>query len=188
MYKNNSALLLKLWLQNPRKIGAIVPSSPNLAKAMAQSLPKSPSGIILELGGGTGPVTRALLESGIDTDRLVVIERDFHLYQLLKEKYPKVKIIQGDVLHLTSLLKAQGIANVSGIVSSLPLLAMSKDIQMEIGRQCFAVLPKGAPFIQFTYGFFPPLPKIDSNIHVKREKSILLNVPPATIWTYRQSA
>jgi len=184
----NTALLLKLWLQNPRKIGAIVPSSPNLAKAMAKCLPESGTGYVVELGGGTGPVTRALLEGGLEPERLIVIERDKHLHNLLSGQYPQIKILQGDAIHLKKLLHQHGIDKVSAIVSSLPLLAMSKQIRHRIGDECFSVLSPGAPLIQFTYGFLPPLRKHNCNIVAMKEKSILRNIPPATVWTYRQSS
>src|SRR5256885_912965 len=58
---SDSRLLLKLWLKNPMKIGAVAASSPELANAMARHIPRQGEGYVVELGGGTGPVTRAIL-------------------------------------------------------------------------------------------------------------------------------
>src|SRR4051812_23635110 len=154
---SESRLLLKLWLKNPLKIGAVAASSPELAAAMARHIPHAGEGYVVELGGGAGPVTRAILDTGVSPDRLIVVERDPVLHRHLAERYPNVRVLQGDAMHLQQLLRREKIHPVTAIVSSLPLLSMKKAIQHRIGAQAFAVLEPGAPFIQFTYGFFSPL-------------------------------
>src|SRR5262249_36746913 len=101
---SESKLLFKLWFKNPPRIGAVSVSGPELAAAMARQVPEG-DGYVVELGGGTGPVTRAILESGTPADRLVVVERDPTLHRVLCDRYPQVKIILGDALHLQALLK-----------------------------------------------------------------------------------
>jgi phosphatidylethanolamine/phosphatidyl-N-methylethanolamine N-methyltransferase len=182
-----SKLLFKLWLKNPRKIGAVAVSGPELAAAMARQVPEG-DGYVVELGGGTGPVTRAILESGTPAEHLVVLERDPTLHRLLCDRYPQVKIILGDALHLQALLKEHGIAKVKAVVSSLPLLSMKKAVQYGIGAQAFAVLEPGAPFIQFTYGLFSPLPRRELGVQGRVKDRVLQNLPPASVWLYRRPA
>lgn len=180
-----SKLLFKLWLKNPRKIGAVAVSSPELAASMARQIPAG-DGYVVELGGGTGPVTRAILESGTPADRVVVLERDPTLHRVLSERYPQVKNILGDALHLQALLKEHGIHPIKAVVSSLPLLSMKKAVQYGIGAQAFAVLEPGAPFIQFTYGFFSPLPHRELGVQGRVKDRVLQNLPPASVWSYRR--
>jgi phosphatidylethanolamine/phosphatidyl-N-methylethanolamine N-methyltransferase len=183
---SESRLLLKLWLKNPLKIGAVAASSPELAAAMARHIPLSGEGYVVELGGGTGPVTRAILDTGIAPDRLIVVERDPVLHRHLTARYPNVRILQGDAMHLQQLLRREGIAPVKAIVSSLPLLSMKKAIQHRIGSQAFAVLEPGAPFIQFTYGLFSPLNRHRLGVSGSVEDRVLQNLPPASVWLYRK--
>src|SRR5260221_395210 len=182
-----SKLLFKLWLKNPRKIGAVAVSSPELAASMARQIPGG-DGYVVELGGGTGRVTRAILESGTSPDRLVVLERDPTLHRVLSERYPQVKNVLGDALHLQALLKERDIHPVKAVVSSLPLLSMKKAVQYGIGAQAFAVLEPGAPFIQFTYGLFSPLPHRELGVQgrvkdraVNSTPKFAIN-PPITTW------
>jgi phosphatidylethanolamine/phosphatidyl-N-methylethanolamine N-methyltransferase len=184
----DSRLLFKLWLKNPRSIGAVAVSGSELAAAMARQIPKNLSGYVVELGGGTGAVTRAILASGVAPERLVVIERDPMLHKHLVERFPGVKVLLGDALHLPSLLKRHHIAPVAAIVSSLPLLSLKKSIQLRIGAQAFAVLEPGAPFIQFTYGLFSPLPRNRLGIVGEVEERVLQNLPPASVWRYVRPA
>jgi phosphatidylethanolamine/phosphatidyl-N-methylethanolamine N-methyltransferase len=182
-----SKLLFKLWLKNPLKIGAVTASSPELAAAMAKHIPAG-DGYVVELGGGTGPVTRAILAAGTPPERLIVVERDATLHRVLCERYPQVRVVLGDAVHLQSLLRKAGIDHVKAVVSSLPLLSMKKAVQYRIGAQAFAVLQPGAPFIQFTYGLFSPLPHRRLGVHGAVKARVLQNLPPASVWLYRKPA
>lgn len=180
-----SRLLFKLWLKNPRNIGAVAVSSAELASSMARQIPQG-EGYVVELGGGTGSVTKAILAAGTPPERLVVVERDPTLYQLLVDRYPGVKVLLGDAQHLQSLLRQNAIAPVKAVVSSLPLLSMKKTVQFRIAAQGFAVLEPGAPFIQFTYGFFSPLPRRRLGVEGRVKDRVLQNIPPASVWLYRK--
>jgi len=189
---SDSRLILKLWLKNPMKIGTVAPSSPELASAMARHIPPHSlgpggEGYVVELGGGTGPVTRAILEAGVSADRLIVVERDPLLHKHLVERYPGVRVLLGDAMHLQQLLRREGVAPVRAIVSSLPLIAMKKAIQHRIGAQVFAVLEPDAPMIQFTYGLFSPLKNRQRlGVSGSVKDRVLQNLPPASVWLYRK--
>jgi phosphatidylethanolamine/phosphatidyl-N-methylethanolamine N-methyltransferase len=189
----DSKLLLKLWLKNPTKIGAVAASSPELASAMARHIPhggpEGNDGYVVELGGGTGPVTRPILAAGVPADRLVVVERDPILHRHLTEKYPGVRVLLGDAMHLQQILRREGVTPVRAIVSSLPLIVMKKAIQHRIGAQIFAVLEPEAPLIQFTYGLFSPL-KNRRRLGVSGavKDRVLQNLPPASVWLYRRGS
>ena len=97
---NDSTLFLREWLANPQRTGAVAPSSPKLAAAMARWLPSDPESYVLELGPGTGAVTQALIERGLREERLVAIENNPKLARLLRQRFPRAHIITGDAWHL----------------------------------------------------------------------------------------
>lgn len=181
-----SKLLFKLWLKDPLKIGAVVPSSRELAEAMARLVPARRRFPVIELGAGTGVVTDALLEAGVASADLVAVERDLTLYRLLLERYPNLRIVQGDAASLVGVVKTVGVEHASAVVSSLPILSMRKPVQQAIVEQSFAVLEPGAPFIQFTYGLFSPLPRREFGLSGQVEDRIFNNLPPASVWLYRR--
>jgi len=180
-----SRLLFKLWLKNPRKIGAVAVSSAELAAAMARQIPHG-HGWVVELGGGTGSVTKAILKAGTQPERLIVLERDPTLHKVLQERYPGVKVLLGDAGRLQSVLKREGIEHVKAIVSSLPLISMKRSIQDRITSQIFSVLEPGAPLIQFTYSLFSPIPRRRFGVHGEVGDRVLQNLPPASVWVYRK--
>ena len=102
---NAPALFIQELVNNPREIGAILPSSRNLAMAMAKWLPHDSDAYALELGPGTGAVTQALIERGLREDRLIGIERSPKMADHLRARFPRAKIITGDAFQLDDLLK-----------------------------------------------------------------------------------
>jgi phosphatidylethanolamine/phosphatidyl-N-methylethanolamine N-methyltransferase len=185
---SDSRLLFKLWLKNPLRIGAVAVSSPELGAAMARQIPRRKQGYVVELGGGTGAMTRAILKSGVAPERLVVVERDPTLYRHLKERHPGVRVLLGDAVDLRSMMRTLGISPVIAIVSSIPLLSMTASERWRIGRQAFRVLEPGAPLIQFTYGLFSPLPRRRLGVVGRVKDRVFQNLPPASIWLYKKSA
>jgi phosphatidylethanolamine/phosphatidyl-N-methylethanolamine N-methyltransferase len=181
-------MFFRMWLSNPRHIGAIAPSSRRLADAMARQVPVEDDGPVIELGGGTGVITAALLRAGISPSRLVVVERDPRLHGLLSERYPDLRIVLGDAARLVETLRPLGIRHAAAIVSGLPLLSIPRDIQDEILRGVFALLPPAAPFIQFTYGPFSPVRHRRLGVSGSVARRVARNLPPATVWVYRRPA
>jgi len=184
---SDPALFFRLWLKDPFKIGAVAPSSRDLARAMANLVPESSHYPIVELGGGTGVVTQALLDRGIAPGNLIVVEREAALHDLLQHRFPEVRVVCGDAAHLGALLHPHGVSKVSAIVSGLPLLVFRKSVQQEIVAAAFALLERGGPFIQFTYGPFSPLPRKELGLIGRVRKRILNNLPPASIWVYQRA-
>jgi phosphatidylethanolamine/phosphatidyl-N-methylethanolamine N-methyltransferase len=183
-HSSGTLVFLKAWLKSPLRVGAIAPSGDRLARAIARVVPKSKLPVV-ELGGGTGSITTALLRR-IGPERLIVVERDPELARHLRRKFPAVRVVQGDARHIDRDLKALGIGPVGVVVSGLPLVAMPKRIQREILEASFRLLEPGGPFIQFTYSLFSPVPRREFGLAGGPVARVLQNVPPASIWIFRR--
>ena len=90
---------LAQWLRNPRQTAAIAPSGADLAAAILFELPEGTRRVI-ELGGGTGAITRALLASGIPDSELLVLELNAALHAQLAHDFPRSSIVLGDAAEL----------------------------------------------------------------------------------------
>src|ERR1700756_1497311 len=121
---NATTLFLQELVNCPRQVGAILPSSRNLANAMARWLSSHSNAYALELGPGTGSVSEALFERGLREDRLIAIEQSPKMADLLRTRFPRATIITGDAFQLDDLLKQhpRQAANIGMVFSSLPLL------------------------------------------------------------------
>jgi phosphatidylethanolamine/phosphatidyl-N-methylethanolamine N-methyltransferase len=182
------AVFLGRWLKAPHRIGALAPSSRYLARAMARQIDHRHARLVVELGGGTGSITRALLAAGLPPEKLIVVERDERLHRLLVERFPQLRVLQGDAAQLVQLLRPLGITTVSAIVSSLPLLSMPKRVRHRIVEQSFALLSERGSMVQFTYGVASPLPEREFPVAGKVMGLVWRNIPPAVVWRYQRRA
>jgi len=186
MISREHRLFLKRWLRAPMRVGAVAPSSRQLGDAMARLVPRGGHGAVVELGGGTGVITAALLRGGVAPERLIVIERDVELHRHLEERFPAVKVLLGDAAGLGEALRPLGIRQVDAIVSGLPLLSIPRPIQDRILEQVLALLAPGAPLIQYTYGPMSPVDRRRFRLEGKVAKRVAANLPPASVWVYRR--
>ena len=178
-------LFFARWLAAPHKVGALIPASRHLARAMAEQIVPE-SGLVVELGAGTGSVTRALIAAGLSCENLVVVERDPAFCRLLTKTFPGVSVLCGDALRLRALLAPLGIARVGAIVSSLPLLSMPGPTRQRIVEECFALLPANGMLVQYTYGAFSPLRRRKSGLKGEIAERVWRNFPPAAVWRFRR--
>ncbi len=185
---SESRLFLKLWLKRPHSVGTWAPSSQALAMAMAREVPRPVALPIVELGGGTGAVTRGLLDAAIPRDKLIVVEREQIFYQMLVERFPGVSVLRGDAGELTALLRRHGVGQVGAVVSCLPLAAMPRAMARRIVEESLGVLAPGAPFIQFTYTWLSPISRSHHGLQGGLTQRVFGNFPPASVWVYRRQA
>ncbi|HEX3673284.1 MAG TPA: methyltransferase domain-containing protein [Rhizomicrobium sp.] len=177
---------LKGLIARPKNVGAIAPSSPALARAIAQQVDPKVPGPVLELGPGTGVVTEALIERGIAPGRITAIEYDPDFARMVTERFPGVHVVQGDAFDLKRTLGNGDGEAFAAIVSGLPLLNHPVARRHALIEGALAKLKPGAPYIQFSYGTKPPIPA-PAGTTVKRAALILMNLPPARVWVYRRA-
>jgi phosphatidylethanolamine/phosphatidyl-N-methylethanolamine N-methyltransferase len=176
---------IRTWFEKPIRTGAVMPSSKALARVMARSVDPDSAGPVIELGPGTGPVTEALVQRGVDPARLVLVEFDPDFCRLLRTRYPAATVVQGDAYRLRRLLETIVRDPAAAIVSGRPLITKPVRTRLRLISDAMALLKPGAPFIQFTYAMVPPIPKSLSGIKGKASELIWLNLPPARVWVYR---
>jgi phosphatidylethanolamine/phosphatidyl-N-methylethanolamine N-methyltransferase len=178
---------IRSWLEKPLSIGAVTPSGRFLARTMARYVDIDVPGPVIELGPGTGPVTEALVERGVDPARLVLVEFNPVFCRLLRSRYPQATVVQGDAYSLKRLLESLLKEPAAAVVSGLPLLTKPVKTRLRLINDAFALLNKDAPFIQFTYSMTtPPIPKGLSGVRTEASERIWMNLPPARVWIYRK--
>lgn len=177
------------WLKNPLRTAAVAASSAELAAAMVAALPDDARRVI-ELGGGTGAITVAVLDAGIRAGDLLVLELNQELHAHLQLRFPAVPVVLGDARSLPALARACGYLDgepADAVLSGLGLLGMPHGLQRDILLAGFECLRPGGTFVQFTYGPLPPVADAvaaDLGLQVRRSAFVLRNVPPATVYVY----
>ena len=179
---------LRRWLQNPKSVGALVPSGRSLASAMVAGIDLQAPGAVVELGGGTGNITAALLSAGVPIEDVTVVERDPAFAEVIARRFPEVRVLQGDAAELRRLLRVAGIGPIKAVISSLPLLSIPERVCLRIISEAMESLDDNGVLVQFTYGPASPVSRRISTrlgLRAKRIGWVVDNIPPASIWCYR---
>lgn len=163
-----------------------MPSGKVLARTMAQYVDVNSTAPVVELGPGTGAITNALIEHGVDQKRLVLVEYNPGFCALLRDRYPQATVVQGDAYALRESLGDVLDVSASAVVSGLPLVTQPMLKRLKLIRDAFAALAPGAPFVQFTYSVAPPIPKSLPGVSTEASERIWMNLPPARVWVYRK--
>jgi phosphatidylethanolamine/phosphatidyl-N-methylethanolamine N-methyltransferase len=174
------------WIERPLTMGAVTPSGKALARTMAGFVDPEIPGPIIELGPGTGPVTEALVAHGVDPSRLVLVEFDPTFCRILRGRYPTATVVQGDAYQLRRLLTAALGAPAAAVVSGLPLFSKPLKMRLRLIQEAFSLMLPEAPFVQFTYAAYSPIPKSLQRVRAEASERIWTNIPPARVWVYRK--
>ncbi|MDA8016216.1 MAG: methyltransferase domain-containing protein [Thermoanaerobaculia bacterium] len=186
-----------LWLRAlvtaPRTIASIAPSSQALADAVVSRLDLGDSPHVLELGPGTGALTRALLRRGLNPGRYVGIEVRAELVEGLRTAFPDLSFVHGSALGLSELLRAADVEP-TRVVASLPWSILSRvDRKACLEAAAQAIGPAGQ-LVTYSYvsgGIFLPARRLDREFprvfdDVETHGVVWRNLPPAMVWSCRR--
>jgi phosphatidylethanolamine/phosphatidyl-N-methylethanolamine N-methyltransferase len=180
---SNTGLFFRRWLANPLQMGSIVPSSPALCRRVVAQTRYAENEIVVELGAGTGVVSRALLDSGLPPERLYVVEIVPDMAEHLRCSLPGVNVIQGDARRLPHLVPQRFHGRIGTVIVGIPLVLLPLAEQRRFIDAIEAVSP-GSGFILYTYCITSPLPWKKHALVPKREAWTPMNIPPASVWRY----
>ena len=179
---------LKNWAGNPLTTGAVAPSGKALARLMANYVDADRPGKVLELGPGTGVVTKAMLDRNVPAEKIVSVEYSPNFVRLMRERFPGVTVVEGDAYALEPRSDLGTDKPLASVISSLPLFNRPTRERKKLIDTALDMLEPGAPFIQFSYALVPPVRQDEGDFEIDRTNWVVLNVPPARVWIYRRPA
>ncbi len=190
---NENIQFLHAFLKNPLKVGAIAPSSPELSQKMLVGVKPSRDSIVLELGVGTGAITRFISGLVTDDDSYLGIELDKKLAASLNSNFPNLKIVCGSACEVRSIHAKSGLGKVGFIVSCLPFVSLPAEITEKVLAQVDQFMEQGCVFRTFQYAhgyYFPSAIKLREHMRNRYGKSmrsplVVKNVPPAYTLTWK---
>jgi phosphatidylethanolamine/phosphatidyl-N-methylethanolamine N-methyltransferase len=185
--ETRAGLFLRRWLANPLQMGSVVPSAPALCRRVVAQVRRGDHEAVLELGAGTGVISRALLRAGVPASRLIVVEIVPALASHLRQALPGVQVIEGDARRLSALIPAGWHGHIGTVVCGIPLVLLALAEQRRFIDAIEAVAP-GRGFLHYSYCATSPLPWRKHRLAPRREAWTPLNFPPASVWRYTPQA
>ncbi|MBE7515072.1 MAG: hypothetical protein HS105_00450 [Chloracidobacterium sp.] len=180
------------FLKNPLKVGAITPSSPELAAEMLRGITPDENNIVLELGVGTGAITRFLADIIPNRESYLGLELDERLVKMINKTLPDMNVISGNAAEAYSIHKQHGLGKVRYLVCCLPFVSLPKEISDSILKELELFMADGCELriFQYAHGYYlPPAIKLREFMrnrygHSRRSPLVLKNVPPAFTLTW----
>jgi phospholipid N-methyltransferase len=178
---------LQAWVRNPRSVASIAPSGPHLAELLTREISPD-AGPVLELGPGTGAVTRALLARGVLQRDLTLVEYSADFARMLRDRFPEASVLCLDAARLARVPLFGG-ARAGAVVSGLPLLTMPQRQVYGVLSGVFGHVRADGALYQFTYGPWCPVPRRmleRLGLEARRLGRVARNLPPAGVYRIRR--
>ncbi len=190
---NENIEFLQAFLKNPLKVGSIAPSSPELAQQMVAGIRPNEESVVLELGVGTGAITKFLQDIVPNRESYLGIEIDRTLVKLLKGNFPALKIVRGNACDTHSIHQKTGFGRVGSIICCLPFVSLPNDVGEKVFAEIDKFMEHGCVFRTFQYAhgyYFPSAIKLREHMRqrygkAKRSPLVVKNVPPAYTLTWK---
>jgi len=177
----------KGWKRDKKGVGALLPTSSVTARRMTDVIDPDSGLPVLELGAGTGVITKAILERGITPQNIVSIEYAPHFYELLRAKFPEVDMRNGDVFELDEVLGDRRAETFDCVISAVPMLSFPLERRIDLMKHLLSRIPRGRPVVQITHGPLSPLPAMPDLYSITHFDFVVRNIPPAQLWLYRRN-
>ncbi len=176
---------LSQFLKKENSVGAIAPSSKQLARKLMKMIDFGKAKVVVELGAGTGIITKELLDNLHEDAILYVFETNEDFCRILsKLKDDRLHVVQGSAEHMEEYLPAEVHGKVNVVLSSLPFTILSSGVKDAIMKAVTRMLSPEGVFFQFQYSLqaYRYLKKLFNEVKLD---FTAVNLPPAFIYTCR---
>lgn len=179
----------RAFVRDPVTLGAIAPSGADLAGLMVEAAEIGPGQVVVELGAGTGPMTRALVARHPDNP-LLVLEPKAELAAVLRQDLPSVRVVERYAEDLGVLLTEWGHPVADRVVSSLPWAIWPEELQRRTFEGIVAAMHPEGRMVTFSYLHAQALPAakrlraaLAERFHTVRKTRVAWrNLPPAFVF------
>jgi phosphatidylethanolamine/phosphatidyl-N-methylethanolamine N-methyltransferase len=184
--RRSPALLhFRRFLAHPVRLSSALPVSRAVARMVASRVDPADGDYVVELGSGTGAVTRALLEAGVPAGKLIAVEIDSEMAAYLVEILPDITVIQGSATDIEDLLPAEARGRVGAVICGIPVSMLGMDEQAAMIKAMLALKPRDGRFLAYSYRAGSPLRAARLGLTGRRLCFTLRNAFPASVWAFR---
>lgn len=183
---NDNWTFFQAFLRSPQVVASVIPSSSFVERRVVRAADAAQAGVVVELGGGTGGITRALLQAIGESSRLLVIERTARFVDTLQRiDDNRLEVVHGCASSIAAVLERRGYPAADTVISGIPFSTMPKALAKEIVTAVHEALAPGGRFVAYQFmdhvaGYARPVmgePKIEHEI---------CNVPPLRVFTWQK--
>lgn len=187
MTRSSPLAFFRGFLREPRQVGSVVPSSRYLERRVIEAADISRARNVVELGPGTGGMTRAILSHLPPESRLLAIEVSPHFVELVDRiDDPRLITHNGSADQLVEILNDRGLGSPDVVISGIPFSTLPRSTASRIARAIHVSLSAGGRFVAYQLsgrvaGYMNP-------IMGSPELSIVFrNIPPMRVFRWQKT-
>lgn len=178
-------LFLSEWRRHPAQLGTLAPISKRLADAAAGLIQNPQEARVVEIGAGTGRLTRSILRAGVKPKNLVAVELNGKLCEFLRDSLNNtIEVIEGDACKLKSIIPESFVGTTTTVVSAIPFRYISDAVRTNIIQAAGSVMKQGAEMLHVTYHPLSPMPDLADWVS-ERKVALWWNLPPAFVFSFK---
>jgi phospholipid N-methyltransferase len=189
-----SLTFVREFIKSPSSVGAVWPSSLELARLIVNAAGVSDARHVLELGPGNGAVTGTILESLQPGAQFLAIEKSPSLASKTARRFPEARILEGCATKLSGHLRDEGFASPDAVVSGLPWASFPERLQKSILSEVAASIHPSSTFTSFAYfgpHWLPAGRRFRKTLggffsSIQKTRVVLNNLPPAFVYVCRK--
>lgn len=184
---SNGLALLRAFVENPKQVASILPSSSALRDELAGLNCLCKAHCVVELGPGTGETTQALLVAMPPSARLLSIELVPELVEQVRQiDDPRLIVEHANALDVVSILNRHQLPAPDVVVSGIPFSHLSPQEGQQLVDQIFSALTPGGTFV--AYQFRDHIRKLADDRFGPPETSFIpWNIPPLDIYQWTKA-
>lgn len=178
---------IKGFLRDPLGVGSVWPSSRFLAQRVVEAGAVDRARVVVELGPGTGAVTRQLLAALPQEGRLLALEISRDFVDVLQREIPdpRLTLYLGPSTEIARALAEVGIERVDLVVSGIPFSTLDEPLARHTLEGVRAVLAPGGRFVAYQVRD-TVVARARPIFGEPESETELLNLPPMRVYTWRR--
>jgi phospholipid N-methyltransferase len=186
-WTQEALLFARNFLQHPRMLGSLIPSSHFLVERMLGSVDWERARTVVEYGPGVGTFTAQILRRMSPQARLIVFEMNQDFVRYLQRTFPdpRLHVIHASAEHARRELHKLDVDGVDYVISCVPFTTMPAGRRNKILRETRKILNHDGSFLAYQYTR-ALLPHLRSHFSLVRQDFEPLNIPPARLFCCTQ--
>ncbi|MEK3657975.1 methyltransferase domain-containing protein [Paenibacillus sp. FSL F4-0236] len=181
---NENILFLRSFIQHPKRVGSVIPSSRFLADSMVKQAKWPEVKAVAELGSGTGAITRAISTKVNKTTKVLLFEMDETMRNKIKTEYPDFSCYP-DASQLVETMKDLHVHQLDCIFSGLPFFNFELELRETLVEQIYQALKPGGLFVAFQYSL-QMKKQLSEYFSIEKIELVPFNLPPAIVYVCRK--
>lgn len=178
---------VKAALRRPMEVSTVFPTSKSLAETLLSFADLKNAEKVVELGAGTGAITRHLAPKLVHPEGYLGVELDVPMVEFLKKEFPDLRFEAGLAENITNWVEP---SSVDVVVSSLPWTVFNDELQERTIQSIHKSLKPGGVFLTYVCAnalwypqaknFISRLKNSFSDVH--KSQLEWRNIPPAFVY------